>query len=130
MGSNTVPSGALAAVETTTFPSSGPLCGVRLLVDLLEQPPRRSVLSCIPGHPDLSRDYWAHDSARALQQARSRSYARMALGRDVMTALGSCETVEEYEDGARLVLGQRLLDMAREAASAGVIVDVRRYVAA
>ena len=25
---------------------------------------------------------------------------------DVMTALGSCETVEEYEDGARLVLGR------------------------
>jgi len=26
--------------------------------------------------------------------------------RDVVTALRSCETVEEYEDGARLVLGR------------------------
>lgn len=34
---------------------------------------------------------------------------------------------EPYFDGQ---VTQRLLDMAREAASAGVIVDVRRYVAA
>lgn len=63
-----------------------------------------------------------------VQQARSRSVLRADLNVvDVEEALASAETIEEYFDAD---VTQRLLDIAREAVVAGVVVDVRNYVAA
>jgi hypothetical protein len=69
---------------------------------------------------------------RFSQHARDRMLGASLRSRDIERALTSGETIEEYDDGARLVLGRsdvRALHVVVRA-QAGVFVDVRRYVAA